>query len=370
MFFIIITIVYILPLIYVFFRIKRHFIPKKHLPIYMLLFLILVLLYPLTNFFFDGFFRALADEFIIIGAYSAVFFLYLLLSLLLFDIFLLLNRFLHLTPRPVIKNHRHQTRGLWIIITLSLAIVIGGIIHFNNIRASRYQVEIPRGYSKLDQMKIVFIADFHLQEKTSVHFVERTVEKINAIKPDLMLFGGDIVEGDGEEDKLALFEKLLSQINSEYGSFWVIGNHEIYGGDETYEFFKKAGIQLLKDTAVVINNSVNLIGRYDQHIRDRKTPEELLSQNNDSLSVIMLDHRPTRIPEISKTRVDLQLSGHTHNGQLFPFNLITQSIYPISWGHEKINNTHFFVTSGIRLWGPPVRTTGVSEIVVIDIKFR
>ena len=90
---------------------------------------------------------------------------------------------------------------------------------------------------------------------------------------------------------------------------------------------------------------------------------------NDSLPLILIDHRPTEIDQVSRTTADVQLSGHTHNGQLFPLNLITKKIYRLSWGHRKIGNTHFFVTSGIRLWGPPVRTTGKSEIMIIDIYF-
>jgi predicted MPP superfamily phosphohydrolase len=89
----------------------------------------------------------------------------------------------------------------------------------------------------------------------------------------------------------------------------------------------------------------------------------------DSLPVILIDHRPTELAQVSKTLVDVQLSGHTHDGQMFPINLITRRVYPLSWGYRKIGNTHFFVTSGIRLWGPPVRTSGKSEIMVIDITF-
>jgi hypothetical protein len=89
----------------------------------------------------------------------------------------------------------------------------------------------------------------------------------------------------------------------------------------------------------------------------------------DTLPVIMIDHRPTEIDSVSETAVDVQFSGHTHNGQLFPLNLITKKIYILSYGYRKIVNTHFFVTSGLRLWGPPVRTTGKSEIVVVDINF-
>ncbi len=370
MFFIIITIIYILPLIYVFFRIKHHFIPRNRLILYTLFFLLLVLLFPLTNFFLEDQFSALSKHILTFGSYTAAFLLYLLIASILLDIFLLFNKWLKMVPNPLFKSIRQKAKGLWIVVMLPILVVIGGIIHFNNIQTSHYQIEIPQRASDLDHLKIAFIADFHLNPRTNLNYVERVKEKVNTIKPDLMLFGGDILEGDGNEDKLGHFEDLLSQIQTKYGSYGVIGNHEVYGGNDSEYFFERAGIELLKDSVVVISNSVNLTGRYDQHIDDRKSPEELMSQGRDSLPVIMMDHRPTKITEISKTRVDVQLSGHTHNGQLFPFNLITQSIYPISWGHEKIRNSHFFVTSGIRLWGPPVRTTGVSEIVVIDINFR
>lgn len=371
MFRIIITLVYLLPIIYVFFRLKHHFIPYGYRKIYSLIFVILALFYPLTNFFFRNIFEKLfPDPMLILGAYTAVLFLYILLLILLFDIFLLLNRFLHLVSRPVIKKSRQQVKGLLIIVSLAIAIVIGGIINFNTIRTTNYQIEIPKRSSRTDHIKIAFIADFHIDEKTNGRYVERVIEKINTIQPDLMLFGGDIVEGDGYTEILDEFAKRLNQIKSEYRMYGVIGNHEIYAGDHTDQFYRKAGIRLLKDTVEVINNSINLIGRYDQHINDRQSLKELLSCCRDTLPVIMLDHRPTEIPQVSETCVDMQLSGHTHNGQLFPFNLITKSIYPISRGYEKIKNTHFFVTSGIRLWGPRVRTTGISEIMVIDVKFR
>jgi len=85
--------------------------------------------------------------------------------------------------------------------------------------------------------------------------------------------------------------------------------------------------------------------------------------------MILVDHRPTELDNVAGTSVDIQLSGHTHNGQMFPINLITGKIYTLSWGYRKIGNTHFFVTSGIRLWGPPVRTVGKSEIMIINITF-
>ena len=88
------------------------------------------------------------------------------------------------------------------------------------------------------------------------------------------------------------------------------------------------------------------------------------------LPIILMDHRPTELQEVSHTAVDVQFSGHTHNGQLFPINLLTHSIYELSWGYKKIRNTHFFVTSGLRLWGPPVKTAGKSEIMLVEILFK
>jgi predicted MPP superfamily phosphohydrolase len=133
-------------------------------------------------------------------------------------------------------------------------------------------------------------------------------------------------------------------------------------------FINKAGIKILLDTVISIDSSFCLAGRNDSHFRGRKDIDQIMLSAIDSFPVILLDHRPTDIENVSRTRVDIQLSGHTHNGQLFPINLITRRIYRLSWGHEKIGNTHFFVSSGIRLWGLPVRTTGKSEIMVINVR--
>ena len=189
------------------------------------------------------------------------------------------------------------------------------------------------------------------------------------INPDLMIFGGDIVEGDRDDGNLVPFAEILSGIKTKYGVYAVPGNHEHYAGQERGSFFNKAGLKVLSDTNVVLANSFNLTGRNDSHIRNRLQIDELLKSVTDTLPDILIDHRPTEIDLVSKTSVDVQLSGHTHNGQLFPINLITKRTYILSWGHRKIGNTHCFVTSGIRLWGPPVRTTGKSEILVININF-
>jgi predicted MPP superfamily phosphohydrolase len=199
--------------------------------------------------------------------------------------------------------------------------------------------------------------------------MKKFTAKINSLHPDILLIPGDIVEGHRDDGDMTEFERMFRQIKSKYGVYASPGNHESHGRNNKLDFFANAGINLLTDTFVVIDNSFCLVGRNDRRSRNRKPIHELLDNIPGHLPLIVLDHRPTEIEQVSKHDVDIQLSGHTHNGQLFPFNYITESVYELSWGYKKIRNTHFFVTSGIQVWGPPVRTAGNSEIMVINVDF-
>jgi len=369
MFHTIITLAYVIPNIYVFIRIKQLFINRGYGLYYALIFILLVLFYPASNYISErvgGFTARIVDS---VADYILPFWLYLFLFTLLFDIFLLINRMVNIIPADKLRSTSFKFKGLSLILVLASAVVIGGIINFNTIRTSEYKIDIPARSSRIEHLKIAFVADFHLEKGTNLHFVERFARKVEMINPDLMIFGGDIVEGDRADENLVPFERILATIKARFGVFAVLGNHEHYAGQDNGNFFDRSGMTVLSDTVVFPGNLFNLAGRNDSHIRTRKTIEDLLISINDSLPVILIDHRPTEIEEVSKTQIDVQLSGHTHNGQLFPINLITRKIYILTWGYKKIQNTHFFVTSGIRLWGPPVRTTAKSEIMVIDISF-
>jgi uncharacterized protein len=369
MFHTMITTAYIIPNIYVFLRIWQLFINKGYKIHFTLIYLLLASVFPVSNLFIEGDKGTLAAFFSAMGDYILPFYLYLFLSVLAFDIFLLINYIFKIVPKEKFAGLRFKTGCLSVILTVSLGVVAGGVINFNTIRTSEYHIEVPGKSSKIKHLKIAFAADFHLKEGSNVRFVERFTEKIAEINPDLMIFGGDIVEGDRDDGNIEIFEKLLCKIQSRYGVFAVLGNHEYYAGQDKGSFFDKACMKVLSDKIVVIDSSFNLGGRYDSHFRQRKSINEFMKSASDSFPMILVDHRPTDIDQVSRTNVDVQLSGHTHNGQLFPINLITKQIYVLSWGYRKIGNTHFFVTSGIRLWGPPVRTAGKSEIMVIDITF-
>ena len=366
MFPLIITVAYIVPNIYVFLRLGSLFVPKGYRIYYALVYLFVAVFFPLANLFSSGNSNFLS----IIANYLLPYYLYLFLAVLLFDLFLLVNRFIKAVPEARMGSTGFKVCGLLVVLMVPVLVVIAGVINFNTIRISAYQIEVPRKSAKIDHLRIAFVADFHLGRGTDIQFVERFTKKIAAIQPDLMIFGGDIVEGHRNDGDLFLFEKLISGIKAKFGIFGVLGNHEYYGGQDKGNFFDRAGIKVLLDSIVVIDSSFNLAGRYDSHFSRRKTIGELMKSVKDSLPVILVDHRPTELDEVSKTTVDVQLSGHTHNGQLFPINLILKRIYRLVWGYEKIGNTNFFVTSGIRLWGPPVRTVGKSEIMVIEVEFK
>jgi predicted MPP superfamily phosphohydrolase len=369
MFHTMITLAYVIPNIYVFLRIWQIFINKGYKLYYTIIYILIASIYPVGNLFSEEDAGFIATAFSAIGNYILPFYLYLFLSVLAFDILLLINLLLKIVPADKMKSTRFKIAGLSVVIFLSIAVVTGGIINFNTIRTSEYNIVIEGKKSKIEHLKIAFVADFHLQESTSVQFVKRFAEKIAVIKPDLMLFGGDIVEGDREDENMVLFEELLKDIKTRYGVFTVLGNHEYYGGQDKGSFFDKAGMKVLCDSIVVIDSSFNLGGRYDSHFSTRKPIGIFMKSVTDSLPMILVDHRPTEILQVSKTATDVQLSGHTHDGQMFPINLITGKVYELSRGYRKIGNTYFFVTTGIRLWGPPVRTVGKSEIMIINITF-
>ena len=191
----------------------------------------------------------------------------------------------------------------------------------------------------------------------------------NLLNPDVLLICGDVLEGDRHGQETARFEELFRQIKTKYGVFVVPGNHEMHGGGKR-DFFINSGITLLEDKVQLIDRAFYLVGRNDKRGLQRKSLDELLIHVQDSLPVILLDHRPIDIDRVSKSIVDIQLSGHTHNGQLFPINFIVRNLYELSWGYMKKNHTHFFVTSGLQTWGPRIRTSGVSEIGMINVLFR
>ncbi len=360
---------YSLPAVYTYFRIKKLFIHAGHRKLFTLFYIILVLAFPMAEYLSHHTTADWVRYLIFTGYYALPFLLYLFLLVLLLDILRGINHLLKIVPARVIQGRGFRVTTLWILFVFSAAVVVIGAVHLNTIRVKEYQVDVPRRSAAIKHLKIAMAADFHLGQMTHKTFMEKFTARINALHPDIVLLPGDIVEGHSNDGDMAEFARRFRQIKAKYGVFASPGNHESHGRSSKSDFFARAGINMLTDTYVVIDNSFCLVGRNDRRSNNRKSIDELLDNIPDRLPVIVLDHRPTHLEQVSKRGVDIQVSGHTHNGQLFPLNYIIESIYELAWGYKKIRGTHFFVTCGIQVWGPPVKTAGNSEIMVINVDF-
>jgi len=356
-------------IIYVCLRIRKLFARKLYKNISTALFLVLVLAFPLAEILSHGSGPSWTRPLMNVGYYALPLLLYLVLTVIAVDLLIGLLRLTRVLSKEKVHGPRFRRFRLGFVMLFPLVIVLLGILNFHHLRVKEYAVEVPRRASTLTQLKIVFASDFHLGDQTDSDFMDRFVALVNAQDPDIVLIGGDVLEGDRRDEALDHFESQFRRIKSKYGVFAAPGNHEGYGGNRD-EFFSRAGIRLLRDAVDRIDGAFTVAGRNDGRSRDRKTIEALLQGVPDDLPLILIDHRPTDIENISRTRADIQVSGHTHHGQLFPINFITNKQYELSWGYKKKGGTHVFVSSGVQVWGPRVRTVGHSEILLIRVAFR
>jgi predicted MPP superfamily phosphohydrolase len=362
----IITLSYLIPGLYIFVRVWQLFIPRRHILHYILVYGILFAIYPLQNLAGDSGSR-IREILGIFSGYLIAFMLYVFLSVLVTDVLLLVNLAFRIVQWDRVKAWKFRRVYFACILVLSALVVTGGIINFNTIRISGYKISCAARSSEIKKLRIAFVSDFHLEKSVPAGFVWRFVKKINDVNPDILLYGGDVLEGRGEN--IQDYEKLLGSIRPEFGMFGVRGNHDRIG-EENDNFFSRAGIILLRDSVAVIDHAFSIAGREEAGNHTRMSAQEIAAEAPDSLPLIVIDHRPTEPDQISITHADIAFSGHTHDGQLFPLNFYLRKVYQLSHGYMRKGNTHFFVSSGIRLWGPRVRTAGKSEIMVIDVDFH
>lgn len=305
-----------------------------------------------------------------IGSFWLAAFVYFLIAVVIIDISRLLNLVV-----PIIPASLTGRLALILIISFVLAIVSFGYVNAAHPRIRTLDVGIPKGGRSLQTLNIAVASDIHLGTIICKSRLERIVREINDLDPDLVLLPGDVVDEDiGPVIKQNLGETLL-KIRSRFGVYAITGNHEYIGGVEAAcKYLTEHGITMLRDDSVKIRDNVYIIGREDRAIgqfagRKRKPLDQLMAAVDNSFPVILMDHQPFRLEEAVDAGVDLQLSGHTHHGQLWPFNFITRKVYEVSWGYKKKGSTHIYVSSGVGTWGPPVRTGNRPEIVNLRLTF-
>lgn len=219
--------------------------------------------------------------------------------------------------------------------------------------------------------RIAFISDLHIAPNNmSAARLQTILSELTQIRPDFVVLGGDIIEMRPDYFMERTIAGLFQHFAQKTPLLAVVGNHEYYGGQlaENIDALKQAGIIVLKDNAhLFAKDNIAFIGRDDRTNRHRMPLERLLTSVPDSMYKIIIDHDPADLTESTTLPIDLQLSGHTHNGQIFPFNLLVKFIFMNAYGHRVINGVDTIVSSGIGTWGPLVRVGTRSEIVVVDI---
>ncbi len=333
----------------------------------------------LSSLYFISFFSenilpgGVTKAFQIIGGYWIPAFVYLLALTVLVDIIKLATRKIAPVSEFFKSSSIYITFASFILVCFVL--VIGTYNAFvPTIR--NYTIDINKHANGLKNIKCAMISDVHMGELIGKDRLIKAVKIINEMQPDIVVIAGDLIDNDIAPIKRENSLEPLKDIKSKYGTFAVLGNHEYYGStsDEIEKMLSDYNVTVLRDKKVLVADSFYVVGREDKTVNtfggQRKALQQLTTDIDKSLPVILIDHQPNSLEDARKDKIDLQLSGHTHAGQFFPISLITKAMFEKHWGYLKDNDFNLIVSSGYGTWGPSVRIGSQSEILDININFN
>lgn len=236
-------------------------------------------------------------------------------------------------------------------------------------------VHLAKWPKALDGLRIVQLSDVHVSADTTPDVMQRLVERVNALAPDMIALTGDMV--DGSPRLLAVGIAPLAGLRSRLGSFFVTGNHEYYsGGDAWVQTFRDMGFRVLQNERVTLEDkgaSFELAGvpdwtggTFGDHHQPRLA--DALAGRDETKALVLLAHQPRQFPEAARLGVGLQLSGHTHGGQIWPFTLLVGLAEKHVSGLHHDGASQLYVSRGTRYWGPPMRLGAPHELTVVTIK--
>lgn len=291
-----------------------------------------------------------------IGDSSIIVLLYLVMIFLVLD----LGKLVHLIPREWLYHNFYTTA----IITVGVFVLflVGNIKYRHKVRVP-LQLTTSKPLAK--PLRLVMLSDLHLGYHNPKAELHRWVDMINAEKPDYVLIAGDIIDISVrpliEENMAEEFKRIQAPV------YACLGNHEYYTGEPlAQQFYKDAGINLLRDTSVVVGD-LCIIGRDDRTNSHRKAGAKLFAEADHSKYTIVLDHQPYYLEQAERAGIDFQLSGHTHRGQVWPISWITDYMYECAYGEHQRGNTRYYVSSGMGIWGGKYRIGTQSEYVVAEL---
>lgn len=316
--------------------------------------------------------------------------LYSLLYVVLFDLLRLIAK------HTKLKNTLLFSRGSVIsigsvVVACAVATCLYGIFNARNIKVNEYSVTVNKSCGSDKHLKAVLVADLHMGYAIGVDHITNMVEKINQQDADIVIIAGDIFDNsyDGMDDPEGIKAQLKS-IKSKYGVYAVYGNHDIdekilmgftfdWGGKQLHNekmtnFMKECNIKLINDESVLINDEFYLVGRRDTdkpgtEDGTRAEISELTKDLDKTKPIFVLSHEPDELQETADAGADIDFSGHTHDGQLFPGNLTIGLFWENPCGMIKKDNMYSIVTSGVGVYGTFMRVGTDAEICSVDIDF-
>ena len=265
-------------------------------------------------------------------------------------------------------------------IILSAIILIYGYWNMNNIVEKDYKIYTSKNIRD-EGYRVAMISDLHYGTVMNSEKLKKACEKIEKSNPDIVVLCGDIVDEKTSLEQMEEATEILGSIKSKFGIFYVYGNHDdaryssipSYTKDELKNELLSNNIHVLVDQSYEIDNDFIIIGRDDEGFSKeerRKSSEDLIESIDKNKFILLLDHQPSELDENSVLGYDLQLSGHTHKGQIWPIGLISElfDFNELEYGYKKIGDYEVIVSSGISGWNYPIRTGSKSEYLIIDIK--
>lgn len=358
---------------YVFFKTRTALSLSLKANVYLIIFMLIMICSPLIVYSserhgYEFFARFMSFT----GFYwMGVLFLFFSLSLTI-DLYRLLTSLSGLIMRKDLSSLIPSAKISFIIPVLFAVLTsIYGYFEAKDIRTEHLTIVTSKLPNNISRLRIVQISDVHLGLIVRDARLRRIIDKVKLAEPDILVSTGDLV--DGMINRLEGLSEMFNEVNPVYGKFAVTGNHEFYAGlDQAMAFTNKAGFRMLRGEAINVGDIINIAGVDDpagniMGLSRNVSEKELLSGLDHQRYTLLLKHRPLADKD-ALGFFDLQLSGHSHKGQIFPFSLITKYYYPSHAGIlNLLDDSFLYVSRGSGTWGPPIRFLSPPEVTVIEL---
>ena len=316
---------------------------------------------------------------------------YMLIAALISDLIILISvRILH-KDKNIFHTKKYIFSAAIITLTLVGGLSLYGFFHATDIKTKTYDIVVKNKDMSEKKLKIALVADTHFGYSVGHKMAKKMIDIINKEDVDLVLIAGDIFDNSYDSmDKPDKIKEYLKSIKSKYGTYAVFGNHDVkeklfagfsigsskkaFRDNRMANMLKEANIKILDDEVEQIEDFY-IVGRKDYSkagdgTSNRLSIDKLIKDVDTNKFVIVLEHEPRDLDNISKKKADLHVAGHTHAGQFFPLTIGTAIIWDNDYGYKKYNNMHSIVTSGVGVYGPNMRVGTDSEVVIINVKFK